>query len=121
MRRMDVQAEVRARLASSLPGVEVRVSVPDPRPERLVVVRRDGGAMRDGLVDEATLQVLMWAPTEAEASALAMRVSAAMLSLPFSGGFARVRETSLRSDRDLLTRSPRWFASYSVATYKPVA
>ena len=35
MRRIDVQGRLRSVLASALPGVEVRVRVPDPRPAAL--------------------------------------------------------------------------------------
>lgn len=119
MPRLDVQAAVRAALESSLPGVEVRVSVPDPRPARLVVVTREGGARRDGLIDAAGIGVSVWAPTEAEASALASDASDAMASLPFARGFARVTETAYRSDYDRAARSPRWYASYTVLAYRP--
>lgn len=119
MGRMDAQAEVRRRLAAALPDVEVRVTVPDPRPARLVVVRREGGPLENRLIDRPGIGVQCWAPTEAEASALAARVSDAMLSLPFSAGFATVEETVMRSDPDMRSGSPRWYASYTLRTFKP--
>jgi len=119
MGRMEVQAAVRAALAEALPGTEVRASVPDPRPAELVVVRREGGAQRDPLVDSPGVGVECWAPTEAGAAALAMRASAAILSLPFSAGFADVREEACRSDYDALRRSPRWYMSYTMKTFEP--
>lgn len=119
MPRLDVQAEVRRRLAEELRGVDVRVSVPNPRPATLVVVRREGGAMQDALIDRAGVGVDVWAPTEAGASALAGRVSDAMAALPFSGGFARVDEETVRSDYDVARKSPRWYLSYTIRTYVP--
>lgn len=119
MPRLNVQAEVRRMLESALPDVEVRVSVPDPRPPKLVVVRREGGAMENRLVDRAGVGVDMWAPTEAEAAELAERVSDSMLSLGFADGFALVREEAMRSDPDMVAKSPRWYASYTLWTYKP--
>ena len=44
---MNVQAVVRAYLADALPDASVRVVVPNPRPERFVLVRREGGARID--------------------------------------------------------------------------
>lgn len=119
MGRMNVQARVRSALAAALPGVEVRVSVPDPRPEALVVVRREGGRRENGLVDRAGVGVDVWARTEADASELAMRVSDAMLGLSFADGFARVEEESLRSDYDAFASSPRWYGSYTVWNFSP--
>lgn len=119
MGRMNVQARVRSALAAALPGVEVRVSVPDPRPPTLVVVRREGGRRENGLVDRAGVGVDVWARTEADASELAMRVSDAMLGLSFADGFARVEEESLRSDYDAFASSPRWYGSYTVLNFSP--
>lgn len=119
MGRMDAQAEVRRLLAAALPDVEVRATVPDPRPATLVVVRREGGPLENRLIDRPGIGVQSWAPTEAEASALAMRVSEAMLSLPFEAGFARVDEDVMRSDPDMRSGSPRWYASYTLRTFKP--
>lgn len=118
MGRMDVQGEVRRRLADALPGVEVRTSVPAERPATLVVVRREGGARRDALIDRPGVGIDCWAPTEAEAYALCSRVSDAMASLPFSAGFARVDEETMRSDYDVAAKSPRWYASYTLQTFE---
>lgn len=119
MPRLDAQADIRRRLAAAMPDVEVRVSVPNPRPATLVVVRREGGARQDALIDHAGIGVIVWAPTEAGASALAARVSDAMGELPFSGGYALVTEEAVRSDYDVARDSPRWYLSYTIKTFLP--
>lgn len=119
MERLNVQADVRARLAEAITDAQVRVTVPSPRPSRLVVVRRVGGAMQDQLMDFAKMEALIYAPTEAQACELAERVSAAMLSLGFADGYAKVRESYFYTDYDEEAGAPRWYAQYELTTYKP--
>lgn len=119
MPRLNVQADVRARLADVLAPIEVRVSVPDPRPATLVVVTREGGHRLNALQDRPGVGILMWAPTEAEACALAERVGDLMQALAFADGYEDVAEESMRSDPDPDTRSPRWYASYTITTHRP--
>lgn len=119
MPRLNAQAAVRRLLAEELPDAEVRASVPDPRPARLVVVRREGGCRDAHLLDTAGIGIDMYAPTELEASELAEAVSDAMLRLPFSEGFAKVSEETCRSDYDVKAGCPRWYASYTLRTFKP--
>lgn len=117
MRRIDVQGRLRAVLAGALPGVEVRVRVPDPRPATLVVIRREGGAAANALVDRAGIGIQCWAATEAEAYDLAERCSRVMRRLRMADGFGPVTEESLRSDYDEVRGSPRWYGSYTVTAY----
>ncbi len=117
MPRLDVQADVRGRLAEALAPVPVMTHVPDPRPQTLVVVTRAGGRQLDFLRDRPGVDVLMWAPTEDEAADLAHDVSDAMEAMPFEGGYARVEEETIRSDYDVKGGSPRWYASYTITTY----
>lgn len=119
MPRLNVMGELRAILESALGGVPVWVDVPDERPGAVVVVRRCGGARQDALVDSPQVEVLIWAPTEAEAEGLAERVGDAMLRLPFSRGFCACEELEMRTDYDYLARSPRWYALYRLKTYQP--
>ena len=124
MPRLNVQADVRSYLAASLDGVEVRVRVPDPRPERLVVVTREGGRRLDALRDRAGVGVLVWAPTEAECQELADEVADLMFALNGDFGFRRgydlVEEEALYSDADTETRpdTPRWYGSYTITTHR---
>lgn len=120
MPRLDVQADLRARLEAAL-GVEVMTHVPAPRPATLVVVRREGGARRNRLIDAPGVGIDCWAPTEAEAASLADRASDVMASLEFADGYDVVREETVRSHPDVLTGSPRWYLSYSLATHVPPA
>ena len=118
MARLDIQGDLRERLAASLGGTEVRTSVPDERPAELVVVRREGGAAGPGILDAPGIGIDCWAPTEAEAYRLCELACAAVESLPFGAGYCLARQESMRSDYDVAARSPRWYASYSVITYK---
>lgn len=118
MPRLNVQADVRARLAEALSPVEVRVSVPERRPKTLVVVTREGGRRLNALLDRAGVGILVWAPTEAEACELAHKAADAMAALPFAGGYDLVAEEVMRSDPDPDTKSPRWYASYTITTHK---
>lgn len=117
MPRLNVQADIRARLAKALAPIEVRVSVPSPRPETLVVITREGGRKLNRLQDRAGVGVYIWAPTEAQACDLADRTSDLMDTLPFSSGYEVVAEEVMRSDVDPETKSPRWYASYTITTH----
>lgn len=119
MPRLNVMGELRAILESALGDVPVRVNVPGERPGTVAVVRRCGGARQDALVDSPQVEVLMWAPTEAEAEILAERVGDAMSRLPFERGFCACEELEMRTDYDYLARSPRWYALYRLKTYQP--
>lgn len=119
MAMLDVQGGLRRALAAALPEVEVRVSVPDPRPSTLVVVRREGGRRENALVDRAGVGIDCWAPTEAAAYELADEVAGAMASLTFADGWADVSMESMRSDYDVVAKCPRWYLSYTLRTYKP--
>ena len=119
MPRLNVMGELRAILESALGDVSVRVNVPGERPGTVAVVRRCGGARQDALVDSPQVEVLMWAPTEAEAEDLAERVGDAMSRLPFERGFCACEELEMRTDYDYLARSPRWYALYRLKTYQP--
>lgn len=119
MERLNVQAAVRAYLAEKIPNAETRVTIPSPRPERLVVVRRVDGAMQDQLLDFAKVEALIYAPTESEAYKLAQEVSGAMLALSFADGYAKVRESYFYTDYDEDAKNPRWYAQYELTTYQP--
>lgn len=119
MARLNVQADVRSRLQAALTGATVRVSVPDPVPLPLVVVRREGGRMADQLNDHAGIGVDVWARTEAEAADLAMAASEAILTLPLADGYSRKHEETLMSDYDTDRDLPHWYGSYTVNCYRP--
>lgn len=80
----DVKAVVLAHIRSSLAarpepfaqGVVVKGDLPDPRPERAVTVRDDGGSRLPDVRGVARLGINVWAKNEADATDLANLVSA---------------------------------------------
>lgn len=62
-------------------NVLVTASVPNPRVDRMCVVRRDGGAAR-GLFDHPRLAVRTWAKSEQDATDLARLVAALLWVAP---------------------------------------
>lgn len=119
MRRMNVQGELRSRLAAALDPVAVRVGVPAERPAELVTVRRTGGAAERRVYDDADVEVQAWAATEGRAFDLMEQARDVIAALTFADGFADVEELSVRTDYDLLAASPRWYAKYRIKTYLP--
>lgn len=72
---------IRSGLAGWTSPVKVDNKVPGTLPDRLVVVRDDGGPRTDFLHRTAVMVVNVYAPTEQEATQLANRVEALMLSV----------------------------------------
>ena len=123
MPRLNVQAYVRSYLDGALDGVTVAVRIPDPRPERLVVVQRSGGSKLDRLRDRPGVHLLIYGGSEWDTSELAGEVSDLMDDLnrsddAFTDGIDLVTEESMRSDEDTETEppTPRWFGSYTLIT-----
>lgn len=114
---MDIQAYTRRYLADALDGVTVKVTVPNPRPAMLAVVRREGGAEIDAHHASAGIGITMWAPTEAEAARLATEVALAMRGFVYRDGIAKVTEETRINDPDPEDGSPRWYASYTIIDY----
>lgn len=117
---LNIQADLRARLEVALNDVEVCVDVPAQRPPTLVVVRRDGGARdTNSIIDRPTIEIECWDKTEAGACNLANEVAEIIATLPFTEGYANITQDAMYSDFDLVAKSPRWYLSYSFATYQP--
>jgi len=74
-------------------GVKVDRKVPNPRPDRLVVVRRDGGVV-SGIFDRPRVAFDVWAKTEQDATDLASLVTALALLAPGTNGCVRVEHLS---------------------------
>ncbi len=119
MPRLNVQADIRKRLADYLAPIAVCVNVPEDRPQTLVVISREGGRKLDALRDLVGLGVFAWADSEASAYKLMERVSDYILNLKFADGYALVHEETIKSSYDIQAKSPRWYASYTITTYKP--
>lgn len=54
----------------------VGVSTPNPRPPRFVTVRRDGGPVRDFVLEDPRLGINVWGTSEQDVTDLARTVSA---------------------------------------------
>ena len=115
---LNVQGDIRKRLAAYLDPIPVKVNVPAERPETFVVVTRLGGKRENRLIDSPTISIYCYAPTEQEAWALADKVADFVEALEFADGYASVAQEAMYSDIDLLTRSPRWYMRYTIKTYE---
>lgn len=116
---LDVLKDLRKKLADAFPDIEAHVKVPDPRPSRLIVIRRGGGRWQDRLIDSPGIHIECWAPSESEAQNMADKVADFMESLRFADGYADVHMESMYSDPDPMSKSPRYFISYTLKTYDP--
>jgi len=76
----DVEALFQSYLTAELGNrgdtATVHTAVPNPRPNRFVLVPRLGGQRRNTVVDDATIGVECWAATNGQAQALAQLVRA---------------------------------------------
>lgn len=117
---LDVQADLRRRLAEYLAPISVNVRVPKDRPSEFVVVTREGGSEINELLDGPGVAIWCWADTEERASQIAHSVDRFMHSLKFSDGYTTVLRESMRSSPDIFTDTPRWYISYSLITYEPI-
>lgn len=124
MPRLNVEAFLASYLASKIPDIMVRTRVPDPRPERLIVVKRAGGRKLDSLRDRPGVHLFVYGGSEWQTSELAAEVADAMWALNRSdaamlAGVDRVDEETMRSEPDTQTKpdTPRWFLSYTLTTH----
>jgi hypothetical protein len=83
-----------ARPESFADTVYVGVKVPDPRRDRMVIVRRDGGPRLDTVREAARLGVRVWATSEQDATDLARLVRALMWMAPDGSPVCRVNDLS---------------------------
>ena len=74
-------------------GVKFDRSVPNPRPDRLVVVRRDGGNV-SGVLDRPRVTLDVWAKTEKDAHDLSALLVAIALDAPGTSSCVRVEHLS---------------------------
>lgn len=82
------------RTESYATGVYFDRKVPSPRRDRMVIVRRDGGAI-SGLFDFPRVALDVWAMTEKDAADLAALVVALAMRAPLDGnGLVRVQHLS---------------------------
>ena len=74
-------------------GVKFDRAVPNPRHDRMVIVRRDGGSVT-GIFDQPRVSLDVWAKSEQDATNLASLVVALALEAPGTNGCLRVRHLS---------------------------
>ena len=78
---MDSTALLREMLTGALSPVKAFVQIPASRPEKFVTIERTGGRI-DAFSDAPTFAVQTWAPTKAEAAALAKQAAVAIDNWP---------------------------------------
>lgn len=117
----DVTGALISYLAPLVAPVRVVSRVPDPRPARLVQVRRVGGAATPPVRDAARMDVWCWGAIDESAMELALAVRAhvwALSGTTLLGPGMTCYEVSEflgpRLDDDPITNSPRAWATYSL-------
>lgn len=115
----DANALLIAYLTTVVTPTVVVSRVPDPRPTRIVQVRRVGGAATPPVRDSARLDVLCWEATDEKAMTLAQTVRTAVWALSGTSLLGpmcyRVQEfLAPRLDDDPVTNSPRAWATYAL-------
>lgn len=96
-------------------GVSVATTVPTARPQKLVTVRRDGGARRDLSLEDARLGINVWAPDESAVDALTALVRALVATLADGAPVCRVREASGPVDVSAASAQARRYFTVEVA------
>jgi hypothetical protein len=81
-----------ARPEACATGVKVGTRTPNPRPARLITIRRDGGPRLDVAREAARIGVNVWAATEQDVSDLANLVRALLWSAPNGAPICKVTE-----------------------------
>ena len=121
---MDSTALLRKMLEAYLYPVKALVQVPATRPEKFVTVERTGGKI-DAFSDSPTFAVQAWAPTKAEAAALAEQAASAIDSWPMTEpSVADATVESLYDFADPDSRSQRFQLTAHVIVFntsQPVA
>lgn len=115
---LDIQTDLRRRLAQAFPEIEVKRFTPEKIPETLITLEREGGRRENGLIDRPGVGIYVWSTSELETSRLADEVADFMASLAFSEGYASVSQEAQYSSPDPDTERPRWYLSYTIQTYK---
>ena len=116
---LNIQTDLRGRLARAFPDAEVKRFTPERIPDRLITIQREGGRRQNDLVDGPGVGIYVWAPSELEASEMADEVADLMASLAFSEGYEVVEQEAMYSAPDPDTDHPRWYLSYTLRTHYP--
>lgn len=95
-------------------SVYVSNAVPDPRRDRMVTIRRDGGPRLDVVREAARIGVNVWGRTEQEASDLARLVAALLWAAPDGNPVCKV--TQLSGVSPIADAQPRRYSTYELIT-----
>lgn len=87
-------------------GVHFDRRVPNPRKDRMVIVRRDGGNVT-GLLDRPRITLDCWAKTDQDVANLASLVTALAFDAPGTNGCVRVEHLSGPNDVTEPSGQPR--------------
>lgn len=96
-------------------GVHVSNSVPSPRKDRMVIVRRDGGPIV-GERDQARAGINVWATSEQHATDLARLVAALLRGLPDGDPILAVPSVTGPSTIPDESRQPRRYLTCEIHT-----
>src|SRR5690349_2931272 len=88
-----LRALILARTEQYTDNVYVSNTVPSVRPDRMVIVRRDGGGRLDAVREAPRLGVNVWAKTEQDANDLARMVAALLWASPDGDPVSKVTIT----------------------------
>lgn len=103
--------------ADGLEGVPVVLEKPSPVPGRMVLLERTGTAMDRGDITHVMMAAQCYAPTLAEASALAETVVSAMEAAAEIPSFCSIRCVDLYNFTNHITKEHRYQAIFEVCRY----
>lgn len=89
-----LRSALSARSEAYATGVHVGTSMPDKRPKRAVICRRDGGPRLDTARESARLAVQVWAGTEQDVNDLTRLVRALIWAAPNGDPVVRVDDSA---------------------------
>lgn len=95
-------------------GVYVSNTVPAPRRDRMVVVRRDGGLRLDLLREVARLGVQVWATTEQDATDLARLVAGLLWAAPNGDPVVKVTQPTGSTPAADASRQPLRYMTFEL-------
>lgn len=101
-----------AREEACAADVQVSVKVPNPRLDRMVIVRRDGGRRTGPVLETARIGVQVWGATFEECSALCALVRALLTAMPDGDPVCAVEEVLAPSPVDDPSGQPLRFGTY---------
>lgn len=116
---LEIQRDLREKLATAFPEAEARLNVPRDVKCPLIVLRREGGRRLNSLQDRPGVGIYCYESSESEAEKLATTVSDFMETLSFADGYETVEQEAMRSAMDPDRRIPRWYLSYTITTHQP--